>query len=62
MPVLALNTQPCGGVALRIEIDNQDAPAHSRQRRAEIYGRRCLPDPALLVHDCKDSRFTADHA
>ena len=45
-----------------LEIDNQDAPAHSRQRRAEIDGGRCLPDPALLVHDCKDSRFTADHA
>jgi hypothetical protein len=40
-----------GGVALRIQVDQQDAPLGSRQRRREIDGRGRLADPTFLICD-----------
>src|ERR1700722_15817298 len=38
-----------GGIALRIEIDQQHAPFGGRQRGGEIDGGGGLSDPALLI-------------
>src|ERR1700730_17764137 len=43
-----------GGIALRIEIDQQHAPFGGRQRGGETDGGGGLPDPALLICNCDD--------
>ena len=48
-PALAVDAEAGRGVALRIEIDDQDLLADRRKRRPEIDRRRCLADAALLV-------------
>ena len=45
----ALMPQTCRGVALGVEVDDEGAVADLGQGRAEVDGRRGLPDPALLV-------------
>src|SRR3546814_3560506 len=40
---------PGRGIALRVEVDNQRAPAGRRERGGEVDRGRCLADPALLV-------------
>ena len=44
-----------GGVALRVEVDDQDALAELGQRGRHVDGRRGLADPALLVGDDHDA-------
>ena len=44
------------GIALRIEIDDQNIFADRGERGAEIDGGRGLTDAALLIGDGKDAR------
>jgi len=48
-PALAVDPEAGRGIALRIEIDNQDVFADGRERGAEIDGGRGLADAPLLV-------------
>ena len=43
-----------GGIALRIEVDQQHAPFGRRQRGSKIDGGRGLSDAAFLICDCDD--------
>ncbi len=72
-PVAAIDAETGRGVALRIEIDDQDVFADGGERRAEIDGRRGLADAALLIGDgeypgrlcrlrCAIGRGKANHA
>ena len=45
-----------GGVALRIEIDDEHTEADLGKARPEIDRRRGLPDATLLIRDRKDAR------
>jgi hypothetical protein len=56
---LVADPEPGGGVALGIEVDDQDAMAKLGQRGAEAHGRGALADPALLVRDRDDARGRA---
>jgi hypothetical protein len=47
----ALDAEPGAGVALGVEVDDQDLAPARRQRRAEIDRGRRLADAALLVDD-----------
>src|SRR5262249_39703519 len=51
---LARNAKTGRGIALRIEIDQQDMLAGGGERRREIDRGRCLADPALLIGDGDD--------
>ena len=55
--VAAVDAEAGGGVALRIEIDDQHALADRRQRGAEIDRGRGLADPALLIGERQDARM-----
>ena len=56
--VAAVDAETGGGVALRIEIDDQDALADRRKRGAEIDRGGGLADAALLVGERQDARMT----
>ena len=43
-----------GGIALRIQIDQQEAPFGSRQRGRQIHGGGCLTDASFLICDRND--------
>src|SRR5579862_9406960 len=43
-----------GGIALRIEIDQEHAPFGGRQRGGEIDGGGGLSNPAFLICNCDD--------
>ena len=49
--VAAVDAEPGRGVALRVEIDDQDVLADRGERSAEIDGRCRLADTALLIGD-----------
>ena len=59
---LALDAEPGRGVALRVEIDDQDMLADGGERGAEIDGGRGLADAALLVGDRQHARAGASAA
>ena len=50
------NAETCRGVALRIEINNQDALADGSQSGAKIDSCRGLTDAALLIGKSLDTR------
>ena len=52
-----VESQPAGGVALRVEVDENDLAAHLGHRGGEVDGGGGLPDAALLVDDSHDPRF-----
>src|SRR4030088_2561033 len=54
----AIDAKPGGGVALRIEIDDQHPLADRSERRAEIDRSGGLADAALLVGKRDDARVT----
>ena len=56
LPIAAVDAETGRGIALRIEIDDQDFLADGGKRGAEIDRRRGLADAALLVGDRKDAR------
>ena len=43
------------GIALRVEVHEQHAPAVMREARAEVHGDGGLADAALLVRDDVDA-------
>src|ERR1700691_2893879 len=51
---MLVDSAPHGGIALRVEIDQQHAPFGGRQRGGEIDGGGGLSDPALLICNCDD--------
>lgn len=51
-----LDAQGGAGVALRVEVDDEDPLAELGQRRRDVDGGGRLPDPALLVGDHEDPR------
>src|SRR5437588_2376226 len=53
-PFEVLHSEGAGGVALRVEIDEQNALGAFRQRSAEIYRRRCFANASLLICDGND--------
>ena len=56
--VAAIDAEAGRGVALRIEIDDQDALANRCERRAEIDRCGCFSDAALLIRQRQDARVT----
>jgi hypothetical protein len=48
-PVWWSTPRPGAGVALRVEVDDQDVGAVQRQRRGQVDGAGGLADAALLV-------------
>ena len=54
--VLATETNAARQIALRIEVDEEDALIGDRQRGRQIDRRRRFPDPAFLIGDCDDVR------
>ncbi len=44
-----IDSDPCGGVALRIEVDYQNFLSNCSQRRAKVDRSRGLADAALLI-------------
>ena len=48
---VVLDAQRRGGVALRVEVDDQDPLPELGERGGDVDGRRGLADPALLVGD-----------
>ena len=56
---LAVDAEAGRGIALRIEIDDEDALADRRERRAEVDRGRRLADAALLIRHDKDARLAA---
>ena len=52
----AVDAEPGRGVALGIEIDDEDPLADGRQRRSEVDGCRRLADAALLVRHRENAR------
>ncbi len=57
--VAAVDAEAGRGVALGIEVDDQDALADRSQRRAEVDCSRGLADAALLVGERQDARMAA---
>ena len=55
--VAAIDAETGRGVALRIEIDDQDALANRGECRAQVDRRRGLADAALLVGQRQDARM-----
>ena len=53
---VAADAEPGAGIALRVEIDDQDAIAGSGQRGRQIDRGRRLADPAFLIGDRDDAR------
>jgi hypothetical protein len=51
-----LDAQPDAQRALRVEVDEQAPPPLLGERRAQVDGRRRLPDATLLVADRDDPR------
>jgi hypothetical protein len=51
---VAGDSEPARRVPLGIHVDHEDGPFGDGQRRAEVDGRRGLPDSALLVGDRYD--------
>src|SRR5438105_10310181 len=49
------DTEPAGGIALRVHVDDQPAEAELRKVGGHVDGGRGLADSALLVDDCVDS-------
>src|SRR6185437_7456962 len=48
-----------GGIALRIDVDQQHAPSHHREGGGQIHGGGGLADPALLIRDRNDALHDA---
>ncbi len=57
LPITAVDAETGRGIALRIEIDDEDFLADGGERGAEIDRRRGLADAALLIGDRKHSRW-----
>ena len=53
--VISLDTDPGGGVPLRISVDQQGALLGHRQAGGEIHGGGGLANPAFLIRDRYDS-------
>ena len=51
---LAFDPEAGRGIALRVEVDNQNMLANGSECSAQIDGRRRLADPAFLVRNCQD--------
>ena len=49
------NAQRRGGIALRIEVEHEDAQTVHGQRGCEVHGGGGLPDATLLVRDRQDA-------
>src|SRR5947207_4511692 len=56
-PVATVDAKASGGVALRIEVDDQHALADRRECGTEIDGGGGLAYTALLVRQCQDARM-----
>ena len=56
---VAVDAEAGRGVALRIEVDDQDPLADRRQRGAEIDRGGRLADPALLIGEREDARASS---
>ena len=54
---LAFDSQPGGGISLRIHIDEQYSFALQRKSGSEIHSGRRLPDTAFLIEDSDDVHF-----
>ena len=59
-PVLAVDAKPGAGIALRIEIDDQNPLADRGKRGRQVDGGGGLADPALLV-GYRDHAATVRH-
>ena len=55
-----LDAEAGGGVALRVEVDDQDLPTELGEGGTQIDGRRRLADPTLLVGDREDPAATRE--
>jgi hypothetical protein len=53
------DSQPCGGVALRVGVDNQDSEVIGCKRGGKINGGSGFPYPAFLINDGEDSAQAA---
>ena len=56
LQVPGVDPEPGGGVALRVEVDDQHPVAELGQRSAEVHRGGRLADPTLLVRDRDDPR------
>ena len=56
LPLATVYAETRAGIALRIEIDDQDPFADGGECCSEVYGRRGLAHPALLVSNGKNAR------
>jgi hypothetical protein len=45
---------PVQGAALRVHIKKQDPVARTSERSGEVYRKRGLPDPSLLIQHRND--------
>ena len=59
--VAAIDAEAGRGVALRIEIDDQDALADRSECRAKIDRRGCFSHAALLIGQRQDARVALRH-
>lgn len=59
--VAAIDAEAGRGVALRIEIDDQDALANRSECRAKVDRRGCFSHATLLIRQRQDARVTMGH-
>ena len=57
LTLLAAEPKPGGGIALRIEIDDQNTLANRGEGSCKVNGRRRLADTTLLIGECNDTRM-----
>src|SRR5205085_12126467 len=59
LALVPLHPEAAGGIALRIEIDQQDPPLLGGQRGGQVHRSGGLAHPALLVRDRQQQRHLA---